>query len=168
MKLRRQVTKRSVASQATAHACNHQHHEPVTGPAAQVSECFERAALPHTPREERQKLLSFVICGGCAFRCEAPSTSRPDHASVPVNQHTDRPPLVDATAVTAVEPDSCLKRRRGPTGVEVAAELHDMIQEDLRKIYPDLMQDVTIRLIELQVPATFSSRPSGLHFGICH
>jgi hypothetical protein len=32
----------------------------------------------------------------------------------------------------------------------VAAELHDMIQEDLRKIYPDLMKDVTIRLIELQ------------------
>ena len=25
-----------------------------------------------------------------------------------------------------------------------------MIQEDLRKIYPDLMKDVTIRLIELQ------------------
>ena len=60
--------------------------------------------------------------------------------------------LVDSVAVTGVEPDPCSARGRGPTGVEVAAELHDMIQEDLRKIYPDLMQDVTIRLIELQVP----------------
>ena len=29
-----------------------------------VSECFERAALPLTPDEQRQKLLSFVIVGG--------------------------------------------------------------------------------------------------------
>ena len=49
-------------------------------------------------------------------------------------------------------PEEHVRPRRGPTGVEVAAELHDMIQEDLRKIYPDLMKDVTIRLIELQVP----------------
>jgi NADH:ubiquinone reductase (non-electrogenic) len=68
----------------------------------QVSECFERAALPHTPPEERKKLLSFVIVGG------------------------------------------------GPTGVEVAAELHDMIRDDLRKVYEGLMRDVNIRVIELQ------------------
>eukprot|EP00775_Hariotina_reticulata_P009271 gene9271-9436_t len=37
----------------------------------------------------------------------------------------------------------------GPTGVEVAAELHDMIFEDLKDYYPELMQDVHIRLIEL-------------------
>lgn len=53
-----------------------------------VSECFERAALPQTPPEERERLLSFVVCGG------------------------------------------------GPTGVEVAAELHDMINDDLVKVYP--------------------------------
>ena len=51
-----------------------------------VSECFERAALPQTPPEEKEKLLSFVVCGG------------------------------------------------GPTGVEVAAELHDMIEDDLAKV----------------------------------
>jgi NADH dehydrogenase FAD-containing subunit len=51
-----------------------------------VSECFERAALPQTPPEEKERLLSFVVCGG------------------------------------------------GPTGVEVAAELHDMITEDLAKV----------------------------------
>lgn len=54
-----------------------------------ISECFERAALPQTTPEERQKLLSFVIVGG------------------------------------------------GPTGVEVAAELHDLIADDLAKLYPE-------------------------------
>ena len=38
----------------------------------------------------------------------------------------------------------------GPTGVEVAAELHDMMVDDLRKIYPDLVPYVRIRIIELQ------------------
>lgn len=38
----------------------------------------------------------------------------------------------------------------GPTGVEVAAELHDMVADDLRKIYPELMPFVRIRVIELQ------------------
>lgn len=35
----------------------------------------------------------------------------------------------------------------GPTGVEVAAELHDMIQEDLSKLYPDLMEDAKVRAL---------------------
>jgi len=136
---------------------------------AQVSECFERAALPHTPREEKQKLLSFVICGGCAFFVAKPHQP---HVLImpgsPCHQHTDRSFLVDGMAVTGEEPDWCFTRRRGPTGVEVAAELHDMIQEDLRKIYPDLMQDVTIRLIELQVPSLLCSGLSELHLGTSH
>lgn len=37
----------------------------------------------------------------------------------------------------------------GPTGVEVAAELYDMITEDMRRLYPALMDDVNIRVIEL-------------------
>ncbi|KIZ06131.1 NADH dehydrogenase, partial [Monoraphidium neglectum] len=57
-----------------------------------VSECFERAALPATPDEERRKLLSFVVVGG------------------------------------------------GPTGVEVAAELHDMIFDDLKDLYPSVIK----------------------------
>ena len=28
----------------------------------------------------------------------------------------------------------------GPTGIEVAAELHDMVVDDLRRIYPDLIR----------------------------
>uniref|UniRef100_A0A383VLR6 NADH:ubiquinone reductase (non-electrogenic) n=1 Tax=Tetradesmus obliquus TaxID=3088 RepID=A0A383VLR6_TETOB len=66
-----------------------------------ISECFERAALPYTPEEERKKLLSFVICGG------------------------------------------------GPTGVEVAAEIHDFVFNDLKAHYPELLKDVRIRVIEL-------------------
>lgn len=38
----------------------------------------------------------------------------------------------------------------GPTGVEVAAELYDMVHEDLRRLYPELIKDVRIRIIELQ------------------
>ncbi|GLC74175.1 tubulin alpha 1 [Pleodorina starrii] len=68
---------------------------------ARVSECFERAALPATPEEERKKLLSFVVVGG------------------------------------------------GPTGVEVAAELYDMIECDLAKLYPNIVKDVSIQIIEL-------------------
>lgn len=37
----------------------------------------------------------------------------------------------------------------GPTGVEVAAELYDMITEDMRRLYPALMDDVCIRVVEL-------------------
>lgn len=66
-----------------------------------VSECFERAALPATSKEEREKLLSIVIVGG------------------------------------------------GPTGVEVAAELYDLIENDLSKLYPDIVKHVKIRVVEL-------------------
>lgn len=38
----------------------------------------------------------------------------------------------------------------GPTGVEVAAELYDMINEDLKKVYPKLMKHVSLKLVELQ------------------
>ena len=53
----------------------------------QISECFERAALPQTTPEERRRLLSFIVVGG------------------------------------------------GPTGVEVAAELHDTVAQDLIKVH---------------------------------
>lgn len=80
----------------------------------QVSECFERAALPNTSQEEKKQLLSFVVVGG------------------------------------------------GPTGVEVAAELQDMVESDLVKVYPDLVRDVRIAVIELQdhVLSTYDRRIS--------
>lgn len=80
----------------------------------QVSECFERAALPNTSDQEKKQLLSFLIVGG------------------------------------------------GPTGVEVAAELQDMVEADLVKVYPDLIKDVRIAVIELQdhVLSTYDRRIS--------
>ena len=37
----------------------------------------------------------------------------------------------------------------GPTGIEFAAELHDLIHEDLRNIYPDLLQYVQITVYDV-------------------
>lgn len=50
----------------------------------------------------------------------------------------------------------------GPTGVEVAAELQDMVEADLVKVYPDLIKDVRIAVIELQdhVLSTYDRRIS--------
>jgi len=36
----------------------------------------------------------------------------------------------------------------GPTGVEFAAELHDFVNEDIRRWYPRIAEDVTITLLE--------------------
>lgn len=36
----------------------------------------------------------------------------------------------------------------GPTGVEFAAELHDYVHEDLKKLYPDLEKYINITLLE--------------------
>lgn len=50
----------------------------------------------------------------------------------------------------------------GPTGVEVAAELYDMINDDLSKLYPDLMEFVDITIIDLldHVLSTYDRRIS--------
>lgn len=37
----------------------------------------------------------------------------------------------------------------GPTGVEVAAEMYDMMTQDMKLLYPDIMSDVKIRVVEL-------------------
>lgn len=48
----------------------------------------------------------------------------------------------------------------GPTGVEFAAELNDLVREDLIKWYPRLVQDVEITLLEgtKQILSAFDSR----------
>lgn len=39
----------------------------------------------------------------------------------------------------------------GPTGVELAAELHDMVQEDVSRTFPaSLLAYVTIAIVDLQ------------------
>jgi NADH dehydrogenase len=37
----------------------------------------------------------------------------------------------------------------GPTGIEFAAELHDLVHEDLARLYPGLMQHVTITIYDI-------------------
>lgn len=37
----------------------------------------------------------------------------------------------------------------GPTGVEVAAEMYDMMTQDMKRLYPELMPSVKIRVVEL-------------------
>jgi len=66
-----------------------------------LTDNFEQASLPTTTPEERQRLLSFVVCGG------------------------------------------------GPTGVEAAAEIYDLCQEDIMKYYPKICrQEVSIHVIQ--------------------
>ena len=36
----------------------------------------------------------------------------------------------------------------GPTGVEFAAELHDLLQQDILKMYPELAPEVSITIVE--------------------
>ena len=38
----------------------------------------------------------------------------------------------------------------GPTGVEVAAELYDLVRDDLRRFYPEIWKDSRVCLVELQ------------------
>ena len=61
-----------------------------------------------------------------------------ERASLPATTEDDRRKLLSLVIVGG-----------GPTGVEVAAELHDLIIEDLSKLYPDLMSYVSIRVVEL-------------------
>eukprot|EP00873_Tetraselmis_striata_P017176 jgi/Tetstr1/437440/TSEL_026121.t1 len=68
-----------------------------------VSDAFESAAMPDLPKEERRRLLHFIVVGG------------------------------------------------GPTGVEFAAEMADLVKEDARKAFPrQCEEDVKISLIEVQ------------------
>ena len=50
----------------------------------------------------------------------------------------------------------------GPTGVEFAAELHDLLQEDIKKKYPDLLQYAEIILVDAaeKILSSFSKKLS--------
>jgi len=36
----------------------------------------------------------------------------------------------------------------GPTSIEFAGELHEFVNKDVKKWYPDLSQNVTIKILE--------------------
>jgi len=61
---------------------------------------------------------------------------------------------------TATDEQTCLQERKrllsfvvvggGPTGVEVAAELYDLLREEMGQYYPHICKDAKVRLVELQ------------------
>jgi NADH dehydrogenase len=63
---------------------------------------FEKASLPTISETERQRLLTFVVCGG------------------------------------------------GPTGVEFAAEMYDLVTEDMAKYFPHLSDYVQVYIVQSQ------------------
>lgn len=65
-----------------------------------IIDSFEKAAIPGTCTEERERLLSFIVVGG------------------------------------------------GPTSCEFAAELHDFVTSDIKKLYPELVKYVKVSLVE--------------------
>ncbi|KAF8066288.1 NDB1 [Scenedesmus sp. PABB004] len=61
-----------------------------------------------------------------------------ERAALPITTNAERAQLLSFVVVGG-----------GPTGVEVAAELHDMIHEDLAALYPGLLPFVSVRVVEL-------------------
>ncbi|KAI9298507.1 FAD/NAD(P)-binding domain-containing protein [Neoconidiobolus thromboides FSU 785] len=78
-----------------------------------VMDCFEKAILPTSNEEDKQRLLNFAVVGG------------------------------------------------GPTGVEFSAELHDLLKEDMARLYPTLMPFVKMTLYDV-APNILSSFDSKL------
>lgn len=69
-----------------------------------------------------------------------------ERASYPAASETERKRLLHFVVVGG-----------GPTGVEFAAELHDFVTEDLRKVFLNLIPDINITLLEAggQILSTF-------------
>eukprot|EP00955_Chlamydomonas_euryale_P081265 363550-Chlamydomonas_euryale.AAC.11 len=125
---------------------------------ARISECLERASLPGTPEEVGGRRLAGNVfpCGGCGLpRVRSWLAPRPPCLLPPPLP----PPWPQADAHTAVPRRRRAQERRrllsfvvvggGPTGVEVAAEIHDMITEDMVKLYPRIVKEVEIRIVDL-------------------
>ena len=113
-----------------------------------ISECFERAALPQTTPEVRSAAACACCCRALLPCTAAAAAAAGQRGSM---QAGARPacPCGPRTHNPAAPPcPFCLFQERkkllsfvivggGPTGVEVAAELHDLITEDLVKLYPE-------------------------------
>mgnify|MGYP001569043456 FL=1 len=99
---------------------------------SRILECFEQAAQPTVNDDERRALLHFVIVGGM----------------------TRVPACFAALAETAT-----LLRSGGPTGIEFAAELNDLLSTDLLRHYPTLapMARITVYDVAPKILAAFDS-----------
>lgn len=91
---------------------------------SRVIENFEQACLPTTTDEERRRLLSFVVCGG-----------GPTGVEVRV--------VPDPTTIDTSED------RRADCRMEFAAELFDMLNEDLTLRYPRILRnEVSVHVVQ--------------------
>ena len=117
-----------------------------------ISECFERAALPQTSPEARARgmrpLGGWRLCrpraegrGLQAAACCLLPRRTPPPATLASHSHTPRSPRLPPSPHPRPQERKKLLSfvivGGGPTGVEVAAELHDLITDDLVKLYPE-------------------------------
>lgn len=96
---------------------------------AMRSKALEHAALPDVTPENRRKLLSFVVVrGGLGCRGNRLALKRWCCAGCPLlTTLPPRPWLLSPLQVGG-----------GPTGVEVAAELYDLVKEDVARKFPSI------------------------------
>ena len=67
------------------------------------------------------------------------------------SERFERASLPDITPERARELLTFVFVGAGPTGVELAAELHDLVQNDIARLYPaSLLQHVSIEIVDLQ------------------
>ena len=77
------------------------------------------------------------------------------------SERFERASLPDITPERARELLTFVFVGAGPTGVELAAELHDMVQQDVARLYPaSLLKHVSIEIVDLQdfVLSTYDRR----------
>jgi NADH:ubiquinone reductase (non-electrogenic) len=77
------------------------------------------------------------------------------------SERFERASLPDITPERARELLTFVFVGAGPTGVELAAELHDMVQQDIARLYPaSLLEHVSIEIVDLQdfVLSTYDRR----------
>lgn len=100
---------------------------------SRILECFEQAAQPTLTDHERTNLLHFIIVGGKSYPTPSPLSNPPTH---------------DHLAPSG-----------GPTGIEFAAELHDLFSTDLLRHYPVLtpMARITVYDVAPKILAAFDS-----------
>lgn len=99
----------------------------------------EHAGLPHLTPEERRRHLNFVVVRVCTAMLQlmARRSSRMSGLLWPQSASIDPPtslPCASMHAALLVVPQV----GGGPTGVELAAELHDLVKEDIARLQPQL------------------------------
>lgn len=116
---------------------------------ARISRVIEHAGLPHLTPEERRRHLSFVVVGGGPTGCAAACLGRAVPRCAALDAHASSAcagPCSHARCVRACArlPPPHSFTHHAPTAplshcsVELAAELHDFVQEDVSRLLPHL------------------------------